>query len=309
LRWIAISCLFQVEKDRMTVPDNQEFDTVPNVAHPHETPTRLVIDADQSWVAFKLRELWQYRELLIFLTWQQVIVRYKQTVIGIVWIVLQPLLFTAVLTLIFSVFLGIDTGDIPYPAFLLAALIHWRYFSDAISRSSTSLVGNSHLVSKIYFPRLIIPISGVATPLVDFALAFGALLLLLPVFGVPYSWNLVFVPLLIVYAFLTALAVSLWLSALNVRYRDVNHLIPFLLQVWMYLTPVVYPIARVPEDFLPIFILNPMVGVVQGARWAILGLDMPDTQAIAVGFVGVVLLLLGGIIFFNRMERSFADVV
>jgi lipopolysaccharide transport system permease protein len=268
-----------------------------------------IIDAEKSSFFGNLNELWDYRELLLFLTWRQIIVRYKQTVIGMTWALLQPLLSTIIMTVVLNAFLDISSGDIPYPIFILTGLIHWKYFSDALTQSGQSLVQNTHLISKVYFPRLIIPISSSLSPLVDYALSFFILLAAMPIFGVTPTWQIIFVPLLVAFSFFTALSVSLWLAALNVRFRDTNYVIPFLIQIWMYLTPIIYPVETVPEKLRALYSVNPMVGVVQGARWALLGTENPDFTAIAIGIAGVAILLMGGIVFFNRMERSFADVI
>ena len=273
-------------------------------------PQRIVVTGDERGLNLDLRELWAYRELLYFFAWREVKVRYKQTAIGIVWVLLQPLLTMLIFTLVFNYFLSIQpTGDVPYPVFILVAIIHWKYFSDAITRAGTSLVGNAQLVSKVYFPRLIMPLAAVVTPLVDFALAFLVLLVMMPLFGVWPDARIVFIIPLLAYAVLTALAVSLWLSALNVRYRDVNYVIPFLVQIWMYLTPVMYPIELVPERLRPLYSINPMVGVVEGARWSLLGTERVETLAIAIGLAGVMIVFVSGLVFFKRAERTFADVI
>ena len=272
--------------------------------------TAIIIDAAKTSATFRLREFWDYRELLFFLVWRQVIVRYKQTVIGIVWAIMQPLVSTLVMTLVFNVFLEADSGDIPYPVFVLSALIFWRYFATALALSGESLVSNSHMISKIYFPRVIIPISACISPMIDFFLSFIVLLVLMPFLEVMPSLRILLVPILVGVTFFTALSVSLWLSALNVRYRDVGQVIPFLIQIWFYLVPVIYQITDVPESIRPLYSLNPMVGVVEGARWVLLNTDTPpDVGAITIGFLMVLILLIGGFFFFYRVERSFADVI
>lgn len=274
------------------------------------TEHRLVIDANQNGLGFKLRELWEYRELLYFLTWRQVIVRYKQTAVGIAWALIQPIASTIVMTIVFSLILKVDTGDIPYPVFVLSGLIYWRYFSQGLIGAGQSLVNNSALVSKVYFPRLIIPISNTLSPIIDFLLSFLILIVTMIIFGTTIPAQIILAPLFIGMAFLTALAVSLWFSAVNVKYRDVNHIIPFVLQIWMYVTPIMYPISTVPEGLVrTIYRLNPMVGVIEGAQWSMIGSAAPDMGTMLLSFIGVVLLLVGGIIFFNRMERSFADFI
>ncbi|RMG73460.1 MAG: ABC transporter permease [Chloroflexi bacterium] len=275
-----------------------------------QTEYRLIIDANQNGIGFKLKELWEYRELLYFLTWRQIIVRYKQTAVGVAWALIQPIASMVVMTIVFSVILKVDTGDIPYPVFVLSGLIYWRYFSAGLTGAGQSLVNNSALVSKVYFPRLIIPISSTLSPIIDFLLSFIILLIVMILFNTPIPPQIILMPAFAGLAFLTALSVSLWFSALNVRYRDVNHIIPFVLQIWMYITPIMYPLSTVPEGIIrTIYRLNPMVGVIEGAQWAMIDSAAPDGGTLLLNFIGVVLLLLGGIIFFNRMERSFADFI
>jgi lipopolysaccharide transport system permease protein len=265
-------------------------------------PRRRVFDLD-------LVAAYHYRELLYFLIWREVKVRYKQTVIGAAWAILQPVLTTVVLTVIFGSFAGMPSEGLPYALFAYTALLPWNYFSQAIVRSGASLVGDANLISKVYFPRILVPVSAVVAPLVDFAIAFVILLGLMAWFGATPTWGVLMMPLLLLLAVTTALAVGLWLSALNVRYRDVGHAIPFLTQFWMYASPVVYPIGLVPEHWRLLYSVNPMVGVIEGFRWALLGKASPDLGAIAISAVVVIAILVSGLIFFRRMERTFADVV
>ena len=268
----------------------------------------------QGWIALNLSALWAYRELVYFLTWRDIKVRYKQAALGVAWAVIQPVVQMVIFTVIFGRLAGleIDKG-LPqewYPVFSFAALLPWQLFQGALQRSGISLVGNSNLITKVYFPRLIIPISAVAAGLVDFGAAFLVLGGLMIYYGVPFTWNLLWLPLLILLALLAALAVGLWLSALNVQYRDVQHMIPFLLQAWMYASPVVYSIDMIPADgpWRLIYGLNPMTGVIQGFRWALLGSSPPD-GLMAISVVMVVVLLVSGLYYFRRMERGFADVI
>jgi lipopolysaccharide transport system permease protein len=256
-----------------------------------------------------LHPLWQYRELLFFLIWREVKVRYKQTVLGVAWAILQPLMTMLIFTVIFGRFANIPSDGLPYPIFAYAALLPWTYFSEAISRSGTSLVSDANLIRKVYFPRLIIPVASILTPLVDFLLSFAFLLAMMAWFGIVPSWGVLALPLFLLLAIVTALAVGLWLSALNVRYRDVRHTIPFLVQFWMYASPVAYPVSLVPEEWRWLYSLNPMVGVIEGFRWGLLGKESPEVDVITASAVMVIGLFLGGIIFFKRMERTFADVV
>jgi len=224
--------------------------------------TTIVIRPTRGLAALKLRDVWAYRELLYFLVWRDVKVRYKQTLLGVLWVILQPVVSMAIFTVLFGVLLKVPSGDVPYPIFAFAGLLPWNYFSQALSRSSTSVVNSAHLITKIYFPRLVIPLSGVLSSLVDFAIAFGVLVVLMVVYGIVPTTRLAVLPPLILLAMATALGFGLWLSALNVKYRDVNYLLPFLIQIWMYLTPVVYGSGLIPERFRFLLSLNPMTGVV-----------------------------------------------
>ena len=273
------------------------------------TPT-LVIGPARVWSSDELRELWSYRELLYLLVWRDVKVRYKQTVFGAGWAILQPLMTMVVFTVIFGGFAKIEApGGLPYPIFSFAALLPWGYFSQAITRSSASLVGSANLVSKVYFPRLIIPIAAAIAPAVDFAVASIVLLGMMAWYGIAPGWGALLLPAFLLLAFLTALSIGLWLTALNVKYRDVGHTIPFLVQIWMYASPVAYPIDLVPEQWRLLYSLNPMVGVIEGFRWGLLGRTAPDFQIMGVSLAAVVVLLVGGVAYFRRTERVFADVI
>ena len=268
-----------------------------------------VIEASQGFFDLALRAVWQYRELLYFLVWRDVKVRYKQTVIGASWAILQPLLTMVVFTVIFGHFAGLPADGLPYPVFAYTALLPWMYFAQAIERSGKSLVGDTNLIKKVYFPRLIMPFAAVVTPLVDFAIAFLLLLGMMAWFGITPTWGLLSLPLFLFFALLTALAVSLLLAPLNVRYRDIGHAIPFLIQVWMYASPVVYSVTLIPEQWRPLYSLNPMAGVIEGFRWALLGKGSPDFEVLAISAAAVLALLVGGLVYFKRMERTFADVI
>jgi lipopolysaccharide transport system permease protein len=255
-----------------------------------------------------LQEIWNYRELLYFLVWREVKVRYKQAALGVAWAVLQPLMTMLIFTVVFGNFAKIPSDGLPYPVFAYAALLPWSYFAEAISRSGMSVVSDTNLVRKVYFPRLIMPLASVMTPVVDFCLSFLLLLCMMAWYHVIPTWGVILLPFFLLLALLTALSVGLWLSALNVRYRDVRFTIPFLVQFWMYASPVAYPVSLVPEQWRLLFNLNPMVGVIEGFRWALLGKASPDFQVIAISTIGVLVLLIGGLLFFKRMERTFADV-
>jgi lipopolysaccharide transport system permease protein len=267
------------------------------------------IEPAQGWFALELREVWAYRELLAFLVWRDVAVRYKQTALGAVWAILQPLLTMVIFTIVFGNFANMPSDNLPYPIFAYTALLPWNYFAQAINRSGSSLVGNANLISKVYFPRLIVPIAAAVAPLVDFAVAFVILIAMMLWFGVAPNWGVLALPLFLLLALLTALAVGLWLSALNVRYRDVAYTIPFLVQFWMYASPVVYPVSIVPAQWRLLFSLNPMTGVIEGFRWALLGKASPDFGVMAMSAVVVLGLLFSGLIYFKRMEQTFADVI
>lgn len=256
-----------------------------------------------------IQPVWQYRDLLYFLIWREVKLRYKQTVVGAAWVVLQPLMTIAIFSIVFGMFAHMPSDGLPYPVFAYAALLPWTYFAEAVTRSSASLISDANLIRKVYFPRLIIPLASVLTPLLDFFLSFLFFLGMMFWFGIGPNQGALFLPLFLSLAFMTALAVGLWLSALNVRYRDVRHTVPFLVQFWMYASPVVYPVSLVPENWRFIFGLNPMAGVIEGFRWGLLGKETPDFMVISVSAIAVMILLFSGLMFFRRMERTFADIV
>jgi lipopolysaccharide transport system permease protein len=281
-------------------------------AAPAEPPV-LVIEPARGWISLQLRDLWHYRELLYFLVWRDVKVRYKQTALGVLWIILQPVVSMVVFSLLFGGLLKVPSGDVPYPIFAYAALLPWNYFAGALNRSSTSLVGSAHLITKVYFPRLVIPISGVLSGLVDFAIAFLVLGALMVYYQMTPTVATVLLPGFMLLAMITALGFGLWLSALNVRYRDINYLVPFLVQIWMYVTPVIYGTTLIPERFRFLVGLNPMAGVTEGFRWALLGGQLADTRPPDTFFLVPVAIalavLVSGLIFFRNTERTFADIV
>jgi lipopolysaccharide transport system permease protein len=276
-------------------------------AHPN-VPV-LVIEPARGAVALALGDLWRFRELIAFLTWRDISVRYKQTALGAAWAVLQPF-FTMV---VFSVFFGrlgrIPSDGYPYPLFTFCALLPWQLFAYALSESSNSLVTNQNLVTKVYFPRLVIPLAATLSGLVDFAISLVVFLGLMAWYHTAPTWNLLALPLLVGFALVTALAVGLWLSALNVQYRDVRYTLPFLTQFWLFATPIAYPSSLVPERWRALYGLNPMAGVVEGFRWALLGTPHPPVGLMAISAVVVVALFLGGVAYFRRMERTFADTL
>jgi lipopolysaccharide transport system permease protein len=252
--------------------------------------------------------LWKYRELLYFLVWRDIKVRYKQTAIGAAWAICQPLLTMMIFTVIFGRFAKIPSDNVPYPIFAFAGLLPWTYFSQSITRSGASVVSDANLIRKIYFPRLVIPTSAVVAPLVDFALSFVIFGVMMAWYRVTPGWAVVTLPLFLCLAVCAALGVSLWLSALNVRYRDVGHAIPFLVQFWMYASPIVYPISLIPQRWRLLYSLNPVVGVIEGFRWGLVGKAL-YAPAIAIGSAVAAVLFVSGLVFFKRMERTFADTV
>jgi lipopolysaccharide transport system permease protein len=269
----------------------------------------LILRPSTGFLRINLRAVWEYRELLYFLVWRDVKVRYKQTALGAAWAILQPVMTM----LVFSVFFGrlakMPSDGIPYPIFAYAALLPWQLFAYALSESGNSLISNQGLITKVYFPRLVIPISAVLAGLVDFGIAFVVLLGMMMYYGITPGPAVLLLPLLIVFALATALAVGLWLSALNVKYRDVRYTIPFLTQFWMFATPVAYPSSLVPEPWRALLGLNPMAGVVEGFRWALLGKANPPGPLLIVSVVAVVAMLVGGLLYFRKTESTFADIV
>ena len=274
-------------------------------AHDHVT----VIEPRRAWRLLDFRELWAYRELLWVLAGRDIRVRYKQTVLGAAWAVLQPVMTM----LVFSVFFGdlakVPSDGIPYPVFAFAALLPWQLFARSLTESGNSLVGNQSLITKVYFPRLVIPMSAVLAGLVDFAIAFVVRVGMMWYYAIVPTIAVLLLPLFVLFTVVTALAVGLWLSSLNVKYRDVRHSIPFLAQFWMFATPVAYPSSLVPESWRALYGLNPMAGVVEGFRWALLGKSEGPGPMVAVSAAAVAVLLIGGLMYFRRVERTFADVV
>jgi lipopolysaccharide transport system permease protein len=268
-----------------------------------------VIKPSRGWVSLKLGDVWAYRELLYFLVWRDIKVRYKQTALGAAWAIIQPF-FTMI---VFSIFFGnlakVPSDGIPYPIFSYAALVPWTFFANALAQSSNSLVGSQNLITKIYFPRLVIPIASVLSGLLDFALAFALLIGMGIYFGVLPTLNVIWLPLFLLLGLATALGTGLWLSALNVEFRDVRYVVPFLVQVWLFATPVAYPSSLVPEPWHTIYGLNPMAGVVEGFRWALLGTPTPPGLLLGVSAAAAMALLISGAFYFRRMEKTFADRV
>lgn len=277
-------------------------------AHPPHYQ-HVLIEPAVGWANLDLGELWRSRELLYFLTRREIQIRYKQTFLGAAWAILQPVFSMLIFSLFFGRLAKMPSDGIPYPVFAFAGLVPWTFFANGMSQASNSLVGSSHLITKVYFPRLIIPISTVLSGIVDFCLGFLVLLAVMAFHGVVPGWKILYLPAFLSLALITSLGIGLWLSALNVQYRDVRYTVPFLSQLWMFATPIVYPSSLLSEPWRTIYGLNPMVGVVEGFRWALLNSSSDPGPMIWVS-VGVALfLLVSGAIFFRKMESSFADVV
>jgi lipopolysaccharide transport system permease protein len=274
-----------------------------------DLPVHVIAPA-KGWVPIRLRELWEYRELLYFLVWREVKIRYKQTALGVAWAIIQPVFTTIVFTVVFNRFGKIAApGDIPYPVYAYCALMPWQLFAFALGESSNSVVANQRLITKVYFPRLIMPIASVCVGLVDFCISSVVLVGLMIYYHVVPSVAFWTVPFWALLAVVTALGVGLWLSALNVKYRDVRYTLPFLTQIWLFATPVAYPISRVPEAWRAFYALNPMVGVVEGFRWALFGSAASPGLSVALSVAVMAVMLVSGLFYFRRMERTFADIV
>ena len=273
------------------------------------TLSPIVIEPSRGRWRLDLGAAWPYRELLYFLVWRDVKVRYKQAALGVGWVVLTPVLTVLVFSMVFGVLARLPSDGHPYVAFAFAGFLPWSYFSQALARGAMCLVGSSQLLTKVYFPRILIPVAAVTMPAVDLLFSSIAMGGLLVWYGIVPGWGLALLPVFTLYAGITALALALWLSPVNVRFRDVGHTIPFLIQCWMYLSPVVYPLSLVPDRWQIVYGLNPMVAVVEGFRWGLLGASSPRVSLFLPGAAVVLVLLVTGTVFFKRMERSLADVV
>lgn len=279
-----------------------------NLTHPAQK-SLTAVRPPTAWPAFNIKELWEYRDLLFILAWRDIKVRYKQTTLGVAWAVLQPLLTMVVFSLLFGVAAKLPSEGIPYPIFTFCALLPWQLFAYAMTESGNSLVANQALITKVYFPRLVIPLGAVLAGLVDFAISFVVLLGMMLYYRIPLSWNMLFIPAFVLLAVLTALMAGMWLSALNVEYRDVRYTIPFLTQFWMFATPIAYSATLVPEKWRWLYSLNPMNGVVEGFRWAMLGKEGFSLPSFLISLGMVLVLFIGGLAYFRHMEDSFADNV
>lgn len=280
--------------DVMTAPDYRSVLRV--------QPTRGIGSLD-------LKSIWEFRELLFFLMWRDISVRYKQTLLGVAWTILQPVLTMLLFTIVFGSFAKMPSDGLPYAIFAFAALVPWTYFSQAIGRSALSLVNDPNLIRKVYFPRLLIPLAGAAAPLADFLVCLAVLVVMMLWYGTPLRWTLLTVPIFAGVTVMTAVAVGVWLAPLNARYRDIGYAIPFLTQFWFYASPIAYPLSLVPEQWRLLYALNPMVGVIEGFRWAVLGTSNLDARTVAVSLVVVLVLLTTGALFFKSMERTLSDVI
>jgi lipopolysaccharide transport system permease protein len=269
----------------------------------------IKIEPSRGWVSLKLQAVWEYRELLYFLIWRDIKVRYKQTVLGAAWAIIQPFFTMIVFSLFFGRLAKVPSDGIPYPLFSYAALVPWGFFANGLSMASNSLVDSANLIRKVYFPRLAIPLATVLSGVVDFVFALAMLLGMMFYFDITPTVNVIWLPLLLLLALVTSLGVSLWLSAMNVQFRDVRYTIPFLTQLWLFATPIAYPSSLLAEPWRTLYGLNPMVGVVEGFRWALVGTHTAPGPIIIVSSLAAFLLLIGGAFYFRRMEKTFADVV
>jgi lipopolysaccharide transport system permease protein len=274
-----------------------------------DTARVTTIRPASSWPGIDFRELWDYRELLFILAWRDVSVRYKQSAVGIGWAILQPLLMMIIFTVVFGMFAKLPSEGVPYSIFTFCALLPWNYFARSLSDSSNSLVGSSHLVTKVYFPRLVLPLGKVFAGLVDFAIGFVMLLGMMAWYGIAPGIGMLFLPVFVLVAMLASLGVGLWLTAINVRYRDVVFVVPFLVQLWMFASPVAYSATIVPERYQWIYGLNPMVGVIEGFRWAMLGTSPPQPEVMAMSLLCILVILVSGLFYFRHMEKTFADII
>lgn len=285
---------------------NMKMDPTPMDVIPRR---KTVIVPSRGWISLNLKELWQYRELLGILAWRDVSVRYKQSIVGIGWAIIQPVMTMIIFTIIFGKFAKLPSEGIPYPVFTYCALLPWNYFSRSLSDSSDSLVGSAHLVTKIYFPRIILPVSKVFAGLIDLSIAFVILLGMMVWYRMIPTVGIFFLPVFILVAMLAALGVGLWFTALNVLYRDVKFVVPFLVQFWMYASPVAYSTSIIPDRWKWVYGLNPMVGVVEGFRWALLGKSAPFFSMFLIPILIIFFVLISGLYFFKHMEKTFADII
>lgn len=278
-------------------------------APPPEPLIHMRIKPSTGWVSINLKELWKYRELIYFFAWRDIKVRYKQTVLGAAWAIIQPVFTMIVFTFLFGRLAKMPSDGVPYPIFCFAALVPWAYFANALSQGSSSLVRSSQLIKKVYFPRLAIPLSSVMAGVVDFGLSFLVLICMMLYFGIVPTWHIVWLPFFLLLASIMALGTSLWLTSLNVRFRDIGYIVPFITQMWMYATPIIYPSSFLAEPWSTLSALNPMAGVTEGFRWALLGTNNRPGFMILVSTLTAFAVLVSGAFYFRRVEKTFADLV
>lgn len=298
------------ESEQINKANLIQKDSLEAVSKSHELPEHplAVIEPKKGWVGLNLRDLWHYRDLLYILTERDVKVRYKQTALGAIWAIIQPLFTMLIFSLFFGKLAGIPSDGVPYPLFVYAGILPWIFFSNALTKSGNSLVSNSNLITKVYFPRMIIPIATVAAGLLDFLIAFGFLVILMFYYGVGLSANLLMIPILVVLTSLLAIGVGMYTSALNVKYRDVGQILPFLVQLWMFATPIIYPVSIVPEKWRWVLAINPLAGIIEGYRASFFNKPF-DWTALAVSTVITLVILMYAAYTFRKMERGFADVI
>ena len=282
--------------------------TTANTANVTNKTPVTIIKPSKGWLPVDLHELWEYRDLLYFFVWRDIKIRYKQTFLGFAWALIQPLLAMIIFTLFFGNLAKIPSDGIPYPIFTYAALLPWTLFSESLTRSTNSMVTNANIIQKVYFPRVALPISSVLSPLLDFGIAFTILILMMVYYSIMPTTNIILLPAFILLAVITSLGIGLWTSALNAMYRDFQYVIPFIIQIWMYASPVVYPVSMIPEKYQFLYGLNPMAGVIEGFRWVVLGADAPKS-VIIVSVAISILILVSGAFFFQHMQKTFADEV
>ena len=272
-------------------------------------PPVVRIQASRGWASLGVTDLWEYRELLYFLIWRDIKIRYKETVLGAAWAILQPFFTMVIFTIFFGRLASIPSDGVPYPIFAYAALVPWTFFANGLTQAVNSVVGGANLIKKVYFPRLILPIAAVLAGVVDFVFAFAVLLGMTLYYRITPSWHILMLPVFLLLVLIAALSVALWLSALNVQFRDIRYIAPFIVQVWLFATPIAYPSTLLPEPWRTVYGLNPMVGVVEGFRWALLGSGAGPSPMMAVSGAVCLVLLVGGAYYFRRIERTFADVI
>jgi len=275
----------------------------------NHTEKKIVIKASDNLFKLNIAEVWEYRELLFMFVWRDITVRYKQSLIGIGWAVIQPVMTMVIFSIIFGYLAKLPSDGIPYPVYTFCALLPWNYFARSLTDSSDSLVSSSNLITKVYFPRLILPLSKVLAGFVDFAIAFVILFVLMVWYQITPSYGIFLLPVFILIAMLTAFGIGLWLTALNVKYRDIRFVVPFMTQLWMYTSPVAYSTSLIPEKWQWLYGLNPMVGVIEGFRWALLSKHAPDTLMMTVSSGIVLIILVGGIYYFRKTEQTFSDII